>query len=69
MQDQRFVLIVVQEPFLTVQLHFHITVDFIEAPILLVGKPKILLRQALHLQLVRLKALPLLSRQIFFPLR
>ena len=38
MQDQRFVLIVVQEPVLTVQLHFHITVDFIEAPILLVGK-------------------------------
>jgi hypothetical protein len=68
MQDQRFVLIVVQELVLKVQLHFHITVDFIEAPILLVRKALILLRQALHLQLVRTKVLQLLSRQLFFPL-
>jgi hypothetical protein len=53
MQDQRFVLLVVQEHVLSAQLHFHITVDFIEAPILLAGKSEILLRQALHIQLVR----------------
>ena len=69
MQDQRFVLIVVQEPVLSAKLHFHIMVDFIKAPILLVGKTKILLRRALHLQLVRTKKFTLLGREIFFPLR
>ena len=45
MQDQRFVLIVGQESALSAQLHFHIPVDFIEVPILLLRKSKNLLRE------------------------
>ena len=44
-----------QESILSAQLHFHIKVDCIEVPILLAGKAKNLLRQALYLQLVRIK--------------
>jgi hypothetical protein len=43
-----------QESFLSAQLQFHITVDFIEVSILLAGKAKDLLRQALHLQLIKI---------------